>query len=182
MSQFFSGSTLLLCLTVFFSRILDVSFGTLRMVSVVRGKPARAMALGFCETFVWFTVAREALQSASGIVVGVSYAAGYATGTLVGTLISRAMHRGKVEIQVVTSGRDPALVQAVRAAGYGVTAIDVNAAHDGKPRYMLMTSVDVRKEAAFRQLIQTLDPDAFLIVSETKAAYNGFYPGHSVRK
>ena len=182
MSQFLSGSTVLLCLTVFLSRILDVCFGTLRMVSVVRGKSARAMALGFCETFLWFTVAREALQSASGIVVGVSYAAGYATGTLVGTLISKRLRRGKVEIQVVTSSREPGLVEAIRAAGYGVTAIDVNTAHDGKPRYMLMTSVDIQKEHAFRELLNTLDQDAFVIVSETMAAYNGYYPGHSVRK
>ena len=182
MTQFFSGSTLLLCLAVFLSRILDVTFGTLRMVSVVHGKSARAMALGFCETFVWFTVAREALQSASGIVVGVAYASGYATGTLVGTLISKRLHRGKVEIQVVTSIHEPGLVEAIRTAGYGVTAIDVNTAHDGKPRYMLMINVDLRRERDFLDLLSTLDPDAFVIISETKAAYKGYDPGPSVRK
>ncbi len=175
MDTVFSQSTFLLCAAVFLSRILDVSFGTLRMVNVVKGNSALAMGMGFCETFVWFIFAREALQSASGLVVGAAYAGGYATGTLIGTLISKRLARGKVEVQVITGIHEPGLVEAIRAAGYGVTAVDIAATHDGEKRYLLFLTMDAKKLPDFQTLIGRLDGRAFLTVTEMKASYNGFF-------
>lgn len=175
MDSFFSKSVYLLCLAVFLSRILDVSFGTLRMVNVVRGNSVLAMGMGFCETFVWFIFAREALQSASGLAVGAAYAAGYATGTLIGTVISKRLTRGKVEVQVITSFHESEPVEVIRAAGYGVTAVDIAATHDGERRYLLLLSMDAKKLSGFQELMGRLDPKAFITVTEMKATYNGFF-------
>lgn len=175
MHQLLEGSVLALCAAVFFSRVLDVTLGTLRTVNVVRGKIPVALGFGFCETFIWFVFAREALQSASGIVVAFAYAGGYATGTAMGMLVSRLITRSKLEIQVITSRHDPAVVEAIRVAGYGVTALDINTTRDGEARYMLLVSLDSRKQTDFQELMKNLDEKAFITVLETKAAYNGYY-------
>lgn len=175
MDSFFSSSTLLLCIAVFFSRILDVSFGTLRMVNVVRGNSLAAMGMGFCETFIWFVIAREALQSASGLAVGAAYAGGYATGTLLGTLISKRITRSRVEAHVITSHHDPSIVEALRQEGYGVTAVELCATRDGEKRYMLLISMDAKDLSRFHGLLETLDEHAFVTVSEMKTSYNGYF-------
>lgn len=175
MHQLLEGSVLALCAAVFLSRVVDVTLGTLRTVNVVRGKIPVAMAFGFCETFVWFIFAREALQSASGVVVALAYAGGYASGTMIGMLVARLISRSKLEIQVITSHHDPSIVEAIRMAGYGVTALDINTTRDGEARYMLLVSLDSRKQAAFQELMRHLDDKAFITVLETKAAYNGYF-------
>ena len=68
-------SLIRLCLIVFFCRILDVTFCTVRTIQVVRGNKMLAMLFGFFETFLWFTIVREALQfEGSSLALGFSYA------------------------------------------------------------------------------------------------------------
>ena len=55
-------TTLLLCLKIFFARILDVSLSTIRTVFVLKGKTPIVASLAFLEITIWFLVAREALN------------------------------------------------------------------------------------------------------------------------
>lgn len=73
----FSSALALLCVKIFFCRILDVSLSTVRTILSVRGKTLQATAIGFFETLVWFLIVREALASdAGGLALAVSYAGG----------------------------------------------------------------------------------------------------------
>jgi len=54
---------LALCLRIFFTRILDVSLGTVRTLFTVKGKTAIASLVGFVEVMVWFLVVRTAFNS-----------------------------------------------------------------------------------------------------------------------
>ena len=53
---------LVLCLTVFFGRIIDVSLGTIRTLFTVKGKRIIAATIGFIEATIWFLVVKEALK------------------------------------------------------------------------------------------------------------------------
>ena len=101
---------LLLCLKIFFCRILDVSLSTIRLVVIVKGKNIFAGLIGICEALIWFLIVREALtfQADSALAywsIALSYAVGFASGTLVGCKLSEIFVGGNVNVQIVTSGK-----------------------------------------------------------------------------
>ena len=55
----------LLCIEIFFARIIDVSLGTIRTVIVVKGKNLIGSILGFFEVTVWFLVVEQALTTSN---------------------------------------------------------------------------------------------------------------------
>ena len=54
--------TILLCIKIFFARILDVSISTIRTVFVLKGKTPIVAMLAFIEITIWFLIVREALN------------------------------------------------------------------------------------------------------------------------
>ena len=81
---------LLLCLKIFFVRILDVSLGTIRTLFTVKGKKIIASVIGFFEVLVWFLVVKEALNTdENSIFIAISYSLGFATGTYIGSYLSK---------------------------------------------------------------------------------------------
>ena len=72
----------ILCVKIFFVRILDVSLGTVRMIITVKGNKLVASLIGFFEILVWFLIVKEALNTTeTSIFIALSYSLGYATGT-----------------------------------------------------------------------------------------------------
>ena len=94
---------IILCLKIFFARIIDVTLGTIRTVLVVRGRRFTPAIIAFFEVLIWFLVAREALTTdVKSIIIPICYAAGYATGTYIGGYISNNFVEGLIGVQVTT--------------------------------------------------------------------------------
>ena len=62
----FTKDVLILCLKIFFSRILDVSLGTLCTIFTVKGKSKTASLIGFVQIMIWFLAVRTAFNSDQG--------------------------------------------------------------------------------------------------------------------
>ena len=74
----------LLCLKIFFARLLDVTLGTFRTIILVKGKTLIAAFLAFAEILIWFLVAKEALVNTNNnFIIPIFYALGYTTGTVI---------------------------------------------------------------------------------------------------
>ena len=111
-----------LCLKIFFARIIDVTLGTLRMVHTVKGKTLIAGIIAFCEVFLWFIIAREALNNGvDSIWIAVAYAGGYATGTILGTFISNKFINSLISVEVITDKATPENIEKIRLEGFGVS-------------------------------------------------------------
>ena len=64
----------ILCVKIFFVRILDVSLGTVRMIITVKGNKLVASLIGFFEILVWFLIVKEALNTTeTSIFIALSY-------------------------------------------------------------------------------------------------------------
>ncbi len=169
------ASVLLVCLEVFFARIVDVTCSTLRTVLTVKDKPFYAAVTGFIETFLWFVVVRGALAlDGGGLPVAIAYAGGFATGTFIGGKISSRFIKLNITCQIVTSARDDAVIEAIRAQGYGVTVLDVHSSQFGGEKYMLFCEIPSTRLNELKALVNRLDEKAFFMVQETKYVYNGF--------
>ena len=164
---------LILCLKVFFARIIDVSLGTIRTLFTVKDKRIIASLIGFIEVLIWFLVVREALQTdEKSIFVAISYALGFATGTYIGGFIAKILMKGKIAVQVFTENNE--LVDVLRESGYAVTVMDCKG-YNTVSKHMLYIGVDVRKEKELRKIIENIDSKAFIVENETNFVENGYF-------
>lgn len=164
----------ILCLKIFFVRILDVSLGTIRTMFVVRGKKLISSMIGFFEILVWFLVVKEALQTESNsIFIAISYSLGFATGNYIGALLSDKLITGNVSVQVFTNNNN--LEKILREHDYGVSSVVYTGYEEEAHKHMLFINVDKKKEKALRELIKKNDKEAFIIVNETKYVENGYF-------
>ena len=85
----------LLGILVFLARIVDVSVGTLRTISIIQGRSKVAFVLAFIETTVWLLVLSAVLpQVMNSPILGVFYAFGFATGNVVGIMVEKRLGNG----------------------------------------------------------------------------------------
>ena len=162
---------LLLCIKIFFVRILDVSLGTFRTIITIKGKALYASLIGFIEVFVWFLIVREALSDVDSIWIAISYSLGFATGTYIGAILSNHFIEGTLSIQIVTTKYN--LVNIIRENGYGVTVLKVSG-KDETEKFMLLVEIKNKSLNHLRSITSSYDKDSFLIVTETKYVQNGF--------
>ena len=161
----------LLCLKIFSARILDVSLGTIRTVFTVKGKSLISAMIGFIEVFVWFMIAREALNSSNpSIFIVVSYSLGYATGTYIGSILSKILIKGKLNVQVITDNIE--LIDKLRNDGFAVSVVDIKGKDSDK--YMLIIGINNNKKNLLTAKIKEYDKNAFVYINETVYIHNGF--------
>jgi len=166
---------LILCVKIFFVRILDVSLGTFRTLLTVKGKTLYASIIGFIEVIIWFLIVKEALNTdIDSIWVAVSYSGGFATGTYIGGLISKKFIRGNLTVQIITSNEYSKLVNELRDAGYAVSVLNVRGKNEDEEKYMLFIEIENKSLYHLQKLIKKLDPEAFIVVNESKYVYNGY--------
>lgn len=165
---------LLLCIKIFFVRILDVSLGTVRTMFTVKSKNILASLVGFVEVLVWFLIVKEALTSnENGIYIAVAYSLGFATGTYVGGILAGTLINGNITIQVFTDY--PKLEKIIRDNGYAVSTIECKGYEKEISKQMLYINVNKKKENELKNIIQKNDKDAFVVVNETRYVENGYF-------
>lgn len=165
-----------LCIKIFLVRILDVSLGTLRTIITVKGRNTLASMVGFIEVFVWFVIAREALNTdVDSIWIAISYSLGFATGTYIGGVLSDRFISGTLSVQVVTSSKDSKVLNKIRQEGYGMSVIDIKGKDDGQGKYMLFIEINKKNMSHLKNMIKEIDEKAFIVVNETKYVQNGYF-------
>ena len=164
----------LLCLKIFFARILDVTLGTIRTIHTVKGRTLVAGLIAFVEVFIWFVVVREALNTElNSVWIVISYSAGYATGTMLGTMVSKTFINTIISVEVITSKGTIENINLIREKGYGVSVLEtVNSISDKKQ--MLFITLNSRNLKDLKRILYQIDPKAFIVVNESKIVQNGY--------
>lgn len=160
---------LMICIKIFFIRIIDVSLGTIRSIVTIKGNIFKASIIGFIEVLVWFIVAKEAITNKGGILIAIFYALGFSTGTFLGGILSKKFIKSKLGIQVVID-KDESIINKIRDNGYALSVVECM-----NDKYMLFIEVDSSKYDNILKLIKKLDENAFLTVNETRYVYNGYF-------
>jgi uncharacterized protein YebE (UPF0316 family) len=165
---------LLKLILIFLARICDVSLGTVKTVSFVKGKTIEPFVFAFFEVFIWYLMAREALSTdGNRVLIAIAYAGGYATGTLIGTKLSGVLVKGIVGVQTVIKDGSVELVDMLRKKGYGVSVIELKETYSDQEKDMLYIQVNSDKLKEVTKLIKAYDKEAFIVVNETKYVQNG---------
>lgn len=117
----FNTTIFLTCIAIFFARIIDVSVGTIRIISIVQGRMKTAFFLGFIEVSIWlFVISTVMGDLKENPILAIFYALGYASGNVVGIKIEKALSLGDGLLRIICFSNGAEVVRKISAMGYKV--------------------------------------------------------------
>jgi uncharacterized protein YebE (UPF0316 family) len=158
---------------IFILRVSDMTLDTLRVLFVMRGKKRIAWILGFFQSAIFVLAIGKVLTQVNNPLNILGYAAGFATGNVVGMIIEERIAIGHININVISPHRGSAIVTHLRQSGYAVTELSGR----GKDGMVSLINCSVlRKQVdAVRQLVNEIDPDAFITAEDVRPLRHGFW-------
>ena len=177
LSNFDYYNWILLPLIIFFSRVCDVSLGTLRHVFISKGIRQIVPVLGFLEVLIWIIVVAQVMKNLNNVACYLAYAGGFATGTYVGLLIEERLALGLQVIRIITNQNCDNLLDALKLANHGVTVVDAKGSVG--PVKMVFTIIKRKNVQQVVQLIHQYNPTAFYSIEEIKNTSQGVFTAKS---
>jgi len=150
---------------IYFARICDVSFGTIRTLMVVNGRRRFAFVLGFFEVLIWVIAAAGVLRNLNQPFYAVMYALGAATGNFVGMTIERRVALGQQIVRVFTR-QGEGVAGRLRGAGYSV--VEMEGRGDTGPLALLFVPVERRRAMGAIALSRHVDPECQYVLDDVR--------------
>ena len=172
---FAMGSTIWVYLFIFFGKILEVSFGTLRIVLINRGERTIGSLIAVLEISLWLIVASSVLVGfKTDFLKGIVYALAFACGNYIGSWLDELFAFGLSSMQVVL----PDLASAkeaeacLREKGFGLTTLDVHGRDDD--RSMLIMTMQRKRLPEAIAILEDQCNGAVVTVSDIKTQRGGY--------
>jgi uncharacterized protein YebE (UPF0316 family) len=163
-------------LLIFFSRILDVSIGTMRLIFVSKGYKSIAPVLGFFEVVIWLLAISQIMQNLNNVLAYFAYGAGFAMGNYLGIVIEERMSIGTVLIRVLPKTESIGLIRELRQHDFAVTTVDVEGM-SGKTK-MIFSIINRKHVNNYVDIVQQFNPKAFYTIEDIKSAKEGYFKTH----
>jgi len=165
---------MLICILVFFAKIIEVSLTTVRTVLITRGEKLYASIIGFVEVFIWLYVIGTVLVGINDEPLRmVAYALGFACGNYIGCILEDKLALGLMTINAIVSEKDgEKLASILRAENVGVTLIEAEGLKEEKK--MLILHVKRKRKCQIIKLIQNSNINAVISLMDTKTVYGGY--------
>ena len=180
--RFAQGSTVWVYLFIFFGKILEVSFGTLRIVLINRGERTVGSMIAILEITLWLIVASSVLTGfREDFLKGIVYAVAFACGNYIGSWLDEMLAFGLSSMQVVLPNMEMgrAAEECLRAKGFGITSLDVHGRDDD--RAMLLMTMQRKRLPEALTILEHNCQGAVVTVSDIKTQRGG-YLERAVRK
>ncbi|MDD3857335.1 MAG: DUF5698 domain-containing protein [Methanoculleus sp.] len=170
----FLSAGALIPLLVFGARVIDVSLETLRIILLARGGRLIVPAIAFVEILFWIVSLGLVVNEFTNPVYLISYGAGFAAGNYAGILLEERLAMGICVLRVITSEEDRALIDAIRAAGYGVTVVAAEGLHG--PCTIFYSVVRRCDLLPIARVVEEMNPCAFCTVEDVRSTTRGTFP------
>jgi uncharacterized protein YebE (UPF0316 family) len=158
---------------IFFSRVCDVSLGTLRHVFISKGFRKIVPILGFFEVLIWIVVVAQIMKNLNNFACYLGWAGGFATGTYVGLRIEERLALGLQVIRIISNQNFDPLIKALKKENHGVTIVDAQGAVG--PVKMIFTIIKRKNVRSVEKLIMQYNPTAFYSIEDIKNANQGVF-------
>lgn len=168
------GSTDSLPLYIFLAEVCVVTISTMRTIFVARGMKYWAPLLGVFEVSIWLFAIGEVMKHLNDWHCSAAFAGGFTLGNFLGILIEEKLAMGSVGVRMITHKDANNLIDALRAAEYGVTAIDAQGATG--PVHVIYTVIKRRNLDRVLTLAHRYHPNVFYSVDDLHSAALGVTP------
>jgi uncharacterized protein YebE (UPF0316 family) len=158
---------------IFFSRLCDVTLGTLRHVFISKGFRKIVPVLGFFEVLIWIIVVAQVMKNLNNVACYLAWASGFATGTYVGLRIEEKLALGLQVVRIISNQNFDSLINALKEENHGVTIVDAQGAVG--PVKMIFTIIKRKNVRAVEKMIRQHNPTAFYSVEDIKNANQGVF-------
>lgn len=173
MPDWVNWTTVLISVSIFFLRVIDMSLDTIRLLFVMRGRKLLAWILGFSQSAVFIIAISSVLTNDQNVITVIGYAAGFATGNVVGMYIEERLAIGHIHLTIVSPSRGAGIADMLRQQGYAVTEISAR----GLEGTVTLLHVDVmrRQLSAVEKLVRESDGEAFITAEDVRPVRRGFW-------
>ncbi len=162
----------LLCAVIFVLRICDVTLGTIRTVSIVKGRITVAAFLGFFEVLIWILAVSQVISRINeSVFLALAFAGGFAAGNAVGILVERKLAMGTAVVRIISTTHGTEIARAIREDGRDVAVFDGEGV-DGA--VTLVYAVAPRRQT--RQMLQrarSIDPSLVYVSEPAHESFQG---------
>lgn len=161
------------CLFIFFARICDVTFMSVRTILLTKGMARLAAFLGFFEVIIYITVLGKVVNALDNPTYLLSYAAGYAAGNYIGSKIEAFLAFGDAQMRIILPKADEKIVDDLREKGFGVTVFR-GEGKDGE-RIMLLINLKRKKIGEVYNYIDEHQVNAFVSTNDITSCVGGYH-------
>lgn len=166
----------LLCVLIFFVRIIDTSLATIRTIFIIRNKIFISTFIAFFEILVWFLIVKEAMNTSNNsIFIAISYSLGFAMGIFLGILITDKAITTVVSVNIVINKNRKEVLKSLIENNFAFSISKIKGRDLIKNKDMLFIVTTNKKLNKLKKLIIDLDETAFIVVGDNKYIYNGYY-------
>ena len=158
---------------IFTLRVTDMTLDKLRVLFVMRGRKPIAWILGFFQAAVFVIAITFVLRDLTNVLNIIGYAAGFATGVVIGMTIEERLAIGHIHMRIISSRRGSRIAERIREEGYAVTEVPARG-KDGMVT-MLNCSVLRKNVGRVRNMVNEIDPEAFITSEDIRPLRRGFW-------
>ena len=159
---------------IFFSKIIEVSIGTMRIILISKGYRKPGTILAIFEILLWVFIASRVIMGITETPMkGVIYSLGFAIGVYIGSLLETSLAVGKILIHVILSKESGIeIMQVLRASGHGVTSMDAHGKDDD--RTVLMIFANRKNKQTIINIVEQMNPKALIVSNEVSIVQGGY--------
>lgn len=160
---------------IFFGKILEVTFATLRNVLINRGERKIGTIIAFFEVIIWIYVTGTVLAGFQEDLLRVLvFALAFASGNYLGSWLEGKLAFGLCSIQVIVPDNEESihLIHVLRENGFAVTLLK-GQGKDGV-RDLLVLHLLRKRIPKATQLIQDNLANAVIIINDVKTLKGGY--------
>lgn len=161
-------------LLIFFSRIIDVTIGTIRIICVSRGNKLLASFCGFFEVLIWLLAIGQIMKNLNNVACYVAYAGGFAMGNFIGISIEEKLAMGILGVRVITRDDSTELITRFKNEGFGVTSIDAKGITG--PVNIIYTIIKRNAYPKVASMIKEFNPEAFYAIEDVRNISKTVFP------
>lgn len=176
MSEFLASlHPIIVCMLVFFSKVLEITVQSLKVTLMVKGQKVRATLLAFLECAIWGLVISTIISTlGDNMLLLFFYCAGYALGLFIGSTIEGKIALGTTNITLIANQKNTEKIKKyLKENNRGFTVFDGQGA---KEKMNMIMIVVPRKESKklLKEVKQLCDNQVFEVSSEVSKISGGY--------
>lgn len=169
-----------LALLIFALRVFNYAISTIRTVFIGRGMRMGAAVIAFFEALIFAVVIAKVVSDLSDMVVLMSYCLGAAVGSYVGMVIEARFVTSFSNVTIIARKSGKEIADKLREAHFGCT-VTKGEGRDGEVA-IIQSSLISRQVPHLIEIVQDVNPDAFIDISSVSNVHRGWIPNMPPRK
>jgi uncharacterized protein YebE (UPF0316 family) len=158
---------------IFLARLFDVSFSTIRVLMIMRGRRLAASTLGFFEIIIYIMALSRVVNQLNRPLNLLVYALGFSCGTFLGSVLEQRLAIGHLLAEIIPLKNGDNLANILRQHNFGVTVL-CGEGKDG-PRCVLHVTLPRKKLTQLYQQLEQSDPTAFITIFDARQTHGGYF-------